>query len=215
MPLPVSEIYRSIQGESTYAGWPCVFIRLAGCNLHCTWCDTPHARGEGEPLSIPEIIERVRAFNCRMVEITGGEPLIHEKTPDLVNALVDLGHVVLLETNGSLDISRVNPRCIRIVDFKCPSSGEAESNRFENMEAMFEHDEIKFVVADREDYEYALDIIQHLLGDLRLSNTIHLSPVFGKLDPAELASWILEDRLGVRLSLQLHKYIWHPDQRGV
>jgi 7-carboxy-7-deazaguanine synthase len=166
-------------------------------------------------LSIPEIIERVRAFNCRMVEITGGEPLIHEKTPDLVNALVDLGHAVLLETNGSLDISRVNPRCIRIVDFKCPSSGEAESNRFENMEAMFEHDEIKFVVADREDYEYARDIIQHLLGDLRLSNTIHLSPVFGKLDPAELASWILEDRLGVRLSLQLHKYIWHPDQRGV
>jgi 7-carboxy-7-deazaguanine synthase len=216
MGLRVNEIFYSIQGESSYAGRPCAFVRLTGCNLRCSYCDTQYAYDEGNYLDLTEIMDRVRSFSCTLVEVTGGEPLIQEETPVLIEALLDLGLTVLLETNGSRSISTVDQRCTKIVDFKCPSSGEADSNDLGNIARLQPHDEIKFVLGDREDYRYA----KKLTGFIHKrspywTNTVFFSPVFGKLAPRELAEWMLADHIRARLSLQLHKYIWPPDKRGV
>lgn len=217
MALRVNEIFHSIQGESSHAGWPCVFVRLAGCNLRCSYCDTQYAYEQGEVLSVEEVLRRVQSYGCPLVEITGGEPLLQQDTPHLLDRLLGLGYRVLLETNGSLHIGLASSACIKIVDFKCPSSGEADAMDLGNLSRLNVHDEIKCVLADRKDYDYAKGIVAQALGHHSVSNrmTVNFSPVFGRLDPRELAGWILEDRLQVRLNLQLHKVIWSPEQRGV
>ncbi len=215
MPLQVNEIFFSLQGESSYAGLPCVFVRLSGCNLRCSYCDTRYAYEEGSPMEIPEIIDRVSRYNCRLVEITGGEPLLQEETPSLISGLLDLGFTALLETNGSMDISGLDGRCVRILDIKCPSSGEAEKNNFGNLSVLTHEDEIKFVVGDRADYEYAKGVMVEFAGVLGSLKPPLISPVMGKIDLKSLAAWILEDRLNARLQVQLHKIIWGPDLRGV
>ena len=215
MPLKVNEIFYSIQGESSWSGRPCAFVRLAGCNLRCAYCDTAYAYEEGEWLEIPAIERRIDAFGSRLVEITGGEPLIQGETPELILRLLDRGFTVLLETNGSQDIGMVDERCIRIVDIKCPSSGEMEKNRLDNLAKMTAKDEIKFVIGGREDYEYAKGIIsRHLSTRSDLAPPL-LSPVSGVMDAESLARWILDDGLDVRLQVQLHKVIWGSDRRGV
>jgi len=213
--LKVNEIFYSIQGESSYAGRPCVFVRLTGCNLRCSYCDTQYAYEEGEVLEIVEIIDRVASYNCRLVEVTGGEPLIQTETPALISRLLDEGYEVLLETNGSQDIRQVDVRCVKIVDIKCPSSAGADKNDFKNLNRLSDKDEIKFVIGDKGDYEYAKEKLALLKSNPQTTQTVHFSPVFGKLEPKDLAEWIKEDRLDVRLHLQLHKIIWEPDQRGV
>lgn len=215
MALVVNEIFHSIQGESGYNGWPCSFVRLTGCNLRCSYCDTRYAYDEGSLMTVQEIVGRVRAFDCPLVEITGGEPLLQEETPGLIADLLDLGHTVLLETNGSRDISVVDGRCVRIVDIKCPSSGESGANDLENLRRLEPHDEIKCVIGTRADYEFARDVLGFTAQRPRVGNVIHFCPVFGKLEAKDLAEWILHDRLRVRLGLQLHKIIWAPDRRGV
>ncbi len=215
MRLKVNEIFYSIQGESTYAGFPCVFVRLTGCNLRCSYCDTQYAYDEGRVLELEEIIERVAAYQCPLVEITGGEPLLQKETPGLVQRLRKRKFNVLVETNGSLDINLVDNRCVRIMDVKCPSSGEQHRNDLKNLGRLTNTDEVKFVIGCREDYEFA----KQILSQLRLSHgseiAVHLSPVFGKQDFEELAHWMLEDRLLARLHLQLQKIIWGGDAKGV
>ena len=213
--LRVNEIFHSIQGESTHAGRPCVFIRLTGCNLRCLYCDTAYAHDEGESLSVEEIPARVKVFHCPLVEITGGEPLIQEDTPRLVEGLLESGYEVLLETNGSRDISRVSSRCVKIVDFKCPSSGESLSNDLENIGRLQAHDEVKFVIANREDYEFAVELTRRIRKERVGRIAVLFSAVFGVLALDHLARWILEDGLPVRLNVQLHKVIWDPHRRGV
>ena len=214
MSLDICEIFHSLQGESTFAGLACVFVRLSDCNLDCAWCDTPYAKTERHQMSREQILKEVDGFDCRLVEITGGEPLLQAETPDLVSDLIARGHQVLMETNGSISIAPVDPSCIRILDIKCPSSGEAGSFCEENYGLLTPDDEVKFVAGSREDYEFARAIIQsRLAGHPR--QHIHLSPVFGKISAERLAAWILEDNLPARLSLQQHKLVWHPDQRGV
>jgi 7-carboxy-7-deazaguanine synthase len=213
--LKVNEIFYSIQGESSHAGQPCVFVRLTGCNLRCSWCDTPHAYEEGRPMELADILNKVACFRCPLVEITGGEPLLQEETPDLIRCLLDRGCRVLLETNGSLDVSPLDPRCLKILDIKCPSSGEAEKNLFKNLEHLTERDEIKFVISGREDYDYARDKLSLISGKTTGRNIIHFSPLHGRMDPRTLAGWILEDRLPVRLQLQIHKILWPAEKRGV
>ncbi|ACL05835.1 radical SAM protein [Desulfatibacillum aliphaticivorans] len=215
MALDVCEIFYGIQGESTYQGMPCVFIRLSGCNLRCRWCDTGYAYDAGLTMSISEIMEKAGQFGCPIVEVTGGEPLLQKETPALVDAFLNIGLLVLLETNGSQDIAKVDSRCIRIVDVKCPSSGMEEHNDYSNLSRMTEKDELKFVIASREDYEFARKRVRLLDFDGCRMNAIHFSPVFGELDPKTLAEWILQDRLEVRLHLQMHKFIWGKDARGV
>lgn len=214
MSLDICEIFYSLQGESTWAGLACVFVRLSGCNLSCSWCDTTYAAAHPTPMTISQIVDKVAAFDCPMVEITGGEPLIQPQTPALISALLEKGFQVLLETNGSLNIASVDPACTRIMDVKCPSSGEAGSFLFDNFNHMTARDEIKFVVGSRQDYEYAASIIKAHLGH-HPRKKIHICPVFGLIELPDLAAWILEDRLGARLSLQQHKIIWDPDLRGV
>lgn len=213
--LRVNEIFYSIQGESSYSGRPCVFVRLTGCNLRCSYCDTRHAYEEGEDLEVGEIINRVTSHRCALVEITGGEPLIQKDTPLLIQRLLDLGFEVLLETNGSMDVSVIDNRCVKILDIKCPSSGEARKNDLENLKRLQRKDEIKFVIGSRGDYDYAKSI-------LSLMNTANgnikpaiFSPVYGKMNPALLAQWILADRLDVRMQIQLHKVIWNSETREV
>lgn len=215
MPLKVNEIFFSIQGESSYAGRPCAFVRLTGCNLRCTYCDTQYAYEDGTRLEIPEIVRQVGAFNCRLVEITGGEPLLQEQTPELIRTLLDQAFTVMLETNGSLDIGAVDERCIRILDIKCPSSGESEKNHLENLDVLTPNDELKFVIGSRQDYEYANFILSTFLPDRSHLKPPMLSPVFGKIDTQTLAQWILQDHLDVRFQIQLHKLIWDPERRGV
>lgn len=215
MPLKVNEIFHSIQGESSHAGRPCAFVRLTGCNLRCAYCDTQYAYEEGISLEIFDIIEKLRMFDCRLVEITGGEPLLQEQTPALIRALLDQDFTVLLETNGSRDIGVVDERCIRILDIKCPSSGESEKNRLENLDILTPNDELKFVIGSRQDYEYAKFILATFLPERRHLKPPLLSPVFGEIEAQRLAQWILRDRLDARLQLQLHKLIWGPDQAGV
>lgn len=212
--LRLNEIFYSIQGESTWAGLPCVFVRLTGCNLRCGWCDTEYAFYEGQQLSVSEIVAQVRQYGCRLVEVTGGEPLLQKGVQALFAMLLDDGFTVLVETSGERDISKIDPRVIKIMDLKCPGSGECERNRWSNLDALTVRDEVKFVVADRRDYEWARDVIRaHALA--RKVNAILLSPVFGRLEPQQLASWILEDHLTARMQMQLHKQIWGPSVRGV
>ena len=214
MQLNVCEIFFSLQGESSFAGLPCGFIRLAGCNLDCSWCDTRYARLESIPMSLDQIIRKIEAFNCRLVEITGGEPLLQENTPELAHMLINKGYTVLVETNGSLPIGRLPETCIRIVDIKGPSSNEKNSFAFENLDHLSDHDEVKFVVGTQMDYEYAKNMINRHLTS-RSAAKIHISPVFGKMQPSTLAAWMLEDQLHARLSIQQHKIIWDPEKRGV
>ncbi|MBA3012194.1 MAG: radical SAM protein [Proteobacteria bacterium] len=214
MALNLCEIFYSLQGESTFTGLPCTFVRLSGCNLNCTWCDTVYARDESISMPIKKIIDQVKTFDCSLVEITGGEPLLQAQTPELISRLLALNFQVLLETNGSLSIRDIDPRCIRILDIKCPSSNEADAFLYENLNYLTEKDEIKFVIGSRQDYEFARAMLQENLPK-RPAAGIHLSPVFGQVTPESLAAWILEDRLPARLSLQLHKIIWNPHQRGV
>ncbi len=219
MSLKVCEIFYSLQGESSFAGLPCVFIRLAGCNLNCSWCDTEYAKTEFVRTPIKDIIKKAESFQCRLVEITGGEPLIQENTQNLISLMLEKGFQVLVETNGSISIKNLPDKCIKIMDIKCPSSGESKSNFFDNIDFITNKDEIKFVIADRKDYEFAKDIIQTKLTRNNLSiipcKHIHLSPVFGKISTEEIAKWILKDGLEARLSMQIHKIIWNPNKRGV
>jgi 7-carboxy-7-deazaguanine synthase len=212
--LRVNEIFYSIQGESTWAGRPCVFARLTGCNLRCVWCDTEYAFHEGHHMSIDEIVERIRGFRCKLVEVTGGEPLLQKGVYALFDALLAEDYTVLVETSGERDLSGVDSRVIKIMDLKCPGSGESDRNRWSNLDHLTARDEVKFVIADRCDYEWARGVI-HTRDIPARVNAVLLSPVFGRLEPASLASWILEDRLPVRMQLQMHKHIWPPDTRGV
>lgn len=215
MTLVVNQIFYSLQGESTYAGRPCVFIRLTGCNLRCAYCDTTYAYDQGRAYEIDRIADIVQGYGCPIVEITGGEPLMQEETPLLADRLLSNNFQVLIETNGSLNIDRVSSRCTRIVDIKCPSSGEDKKNDLENLNRLSARDELKFVIADRGDYEFACNIVQSREIEQPASDKIHFAPVFDRLLPRELSRWILDDRLNVRLQLQIHKHIWDPDQRGV
>ncbi|MBN2514863.1 MAG: radical SAM protein [Deltaproteobacteria bacterium] len=215
MSIKVNEIFYSIQGESSYTGRPCVFVRLTGCNLRCSYCDTRYAYEEGRDMEISEIVDVVASYQCRLVEVTGGEPLIQHDTPFLITSFLERDYEVLLETNGSQDISLIDERCVRIVDIKCPSSGEDEKNDLENLERLTDRDEIKFVIGGREDYEYARTILEIIQCKSSRMSLPHLSPVFGQMIPHVLAQWILEDCLDVRLNLQLHKIIWDPEKRGV
>lgn len=212
--LLVNEIFHSIQGESSYAGLPCAFVRLTGCNLRCAYCDTRYAYEEGRLMEVEDIAARLVNFGCGLFEITGGEPLLQTATPELARLLLDAGGRVLVETNGSLDIGVLPAGCIKILDVKCPSSGEADSTDFGNLHRLGGSDEIKFVMADREDYLYAKEVLGRIAADTSCQR-VHFSPVFGALEPRRLAEWMLADRLEVRLHLQLHKIIWGGDQRGV
>ena len=213
MLLKVNEIFYSIQGESSYAGSPCVFIRLSGCNLRCTYCDTRYAYEDGETLELSAIAEKAAYYGCSLVEITGGEPLLQKGTPLLISDLIEKGFLVLLETNGTQNIGKTDQRCVRILDIKCPSSGEHEKNDFGNLERITDRDEIKFVIGNKNDYEYALQILKPIRA--AAENPVHFSPVYGKLHPRLLAQWMLADHTDAKLHLQLHKYVWPPEQRGV
>ncbi len=211
--LKIYEIFYSIQGESTFAGRPCVLVRLTGCQMRCSWCDTEYAFHGGAWMGLEEVLAKVAAFGCPLVEVTGGEPLLQPGCLPLLTALCDAGYEVLLETGGGLDIAPVDARVRRILDIKCPGSGESGNNRWENLAELRATDEIKFVVADRGDYDWARGVIAErgLAGVCPL----HFSPVWESCPPAELAAWILADRLPVRLTLQQHKILWGKDTRGV
>jgi 7-carboxy-7-deazaguanine synthase len=212
--LTVNEIFHSIQGESTHAGRPCVFVRLTACDLRCSWCDTTYAFHEGRKMSVDEVIGRVREYGCDVVEITGGEPLLQKEVYPLMQRLLDEGRTVMLETGGHLSVADVPERVIRVIDVKCPGSGEAARNHWPNLDALRATDELKFVIKDRGDYEYARDVVaRHAL--IGRCAAVHFSPVHGVQDAKELAAWVLEDRLPVRVQLQLHKFIWDPSTRGV
>jgi len=212
--LTVNEIFHSIQGESTFAGEPCVFVRLTACDLRCSWCDTPYAFYEGRKMSVDAVVAEVEGHGCPLVEITGGEPLLQEDVYPLMDRLLARGRTVMLETGGHHPITRVPAAVLKIVDVKCPGSGEADKNDWSNLDRLALHDEVKFVVKDRADYEFAKEVIaRHGLADR--AGAVLLSPVHGVLDPKTLSEWILADRLRARLQLQLHKYIWPPDTRGV
>ena len=211
--LLIHEIYRSLQGESTYQGLPCVFVRLAVCDARCVWCDTPHAFNQGETFSLEEVVRKVLDLSDDLVEITGGEPLLQDEVYPLLTRLADAGKIVLLETSGAHDIARVDPRVHIIMDLKCPDSGEEPGNRWANLEILKGSDQIKFVIASRRDFDWAVAVIlQHHL-DERFA--VLLSAVFSQVQPAELASWLLATGLQVRMQLQMHKFIWDPKQRGV
>lgn len=213
--LLVSEIFHSLQGESTRSGRPCAFIRLSGCNLDCAWCDTRYSRDEeGRELPLDMIVEAVRPYRCNLAEITGGEPLAQTATPDLAAALLREGYEVLVETNGSLDISVLPWGVARIMDLKPPSSGMADRNRLANLVHLRRGDEVKIVIADRQDYEWALAIVRDADYPAATVETL-LSPAQGMVDPAQLAKWLLADKLPARLNLQLHKIIWPDIDRGV
>jgi 7-carboxy-7-deazaguanine synthase len=212
--LTINEIFHSIQGESTHTGRPCVFVRLTACDLRCSWCDTPYAFNEGRKMSVDEVVDGVTAFDCPVVEITGGEPLLQADVYPLMQRLLERGHTVLLETGGHRSIADVPPQVVRIVDVKCPASGESEKNHWPNLDLITASDEVKFVIQDRVDYEFARATVDRyqLVGRCA---AVLFSPVHGVLEPATLAAWILEDRVPVRLQLQAHKYIWGADARGV
>jgi 7-carboxy-7-deazaguanine synthase len=212
--LTVNEIFHSIQGESTHSGRPCVFVRLTACDLRCSWCDTPYAFYEGRKMTVDEVIERVAQYGCDVVEITGGEPLLQKEVYPLMQQLVDGGRTVMLETGGHLSAREVPAGVIRVIDVKCPGSGEAHRMHWANLEELRPTDEVKFVIADRADYEYARDLV--ITRDLpRRCTAVLFSPVHGVQDARLLAEWILADKLAVRLQLQAHKFIWHPSTRGV
>jgi 7-carboxy-7-deazaguanine synthase len=212
--LTVNEIFYSIQGESTHAGERCVFVRLTACDLRCSWCDTPYAFYEGRKMSVDEVVEAVDRYGCDLVEVTGGEPLLQEDVYPLMDRLLAAGRTVMLETGGHRSIDRVPAPVVKIVDVKCPASGESSRNDWSNLDRLAPHDQVKFVVQDRADYEFARDVIaRHDLA--RRAGAVLLSPVHGVLDPKTLSEWMLADRLPARLQLQLHKFIWSPTTRGV
>ena len=212
--LTVNEIFYSIQGESTRIGRPCVFVRLTACDLRCSWCDTPYAFHEGAKRSLDEVIAEVERYDCPLVEITGGEPLLQDDVYPLMEQLLARGRTVMLETGGHRPITRVPRAVVKIVDVKCPASGEAGRNDWGNLGALAPHDEVKFVIQDRADYEFARDVIGRFDLASR-SAAVLLSPVHGVLEPRLLSEWMLADHLPARLQLQLHKYIWSPTARGV
>lgn len=213
--LRITELFHSLQGESSFAGRPCGFVRLTGCHLRCTWCDSEYTFHGGTWMSLPQILEQVAAWQVELVEVTGGEPLLQKNVHPLLTALCDAGHTVLLETSGACDITPVDPRVIKIVDVKCPGSGEEGRNLWSNLEHLGPRDEVKFVVADRADYEYAVGVIRQYGLELRGEVPPLISPVHGRIELTELARWVLEDRLKVRFQIQLHKYIWGADVKGV
>ena len=217
--LRVTEIFHSIQGESTWAGLPCTFIRLTGCPLRCVWCDTQYSFHGGDKVSMEGILEQVDRHGCRLVEITGGEPLIHPQAFHLATRLLELGYTVLVETSGAVDVAPLDSRVHKIMDLKCPGSGEEDKNLWSNLDHLTSRDEVKFVLKDRADYEWAKKVITDRSLDVRVAegtlNALLFSPVWGDLDLRPLAEWTLEDGLPVRLQLQLHKLIWDPATRGV
>jgi 7-carboxy-7-deazaguanine synthase len=217
--LRVTEIFRSIQGESTWIGLPCTFVRLTGCPLRCTWCDTAYAFHGGERLTLDHILERVEAFGVPLVEVTGGEPLAQRHAYTLVRRLLDAGYTVLVETSGAIDVAPLDPRAHKIMDLKCPGSGEVERNLWENLRHVTRRDEIKFVVKDRADWEWAERTIRERQLEERVREGILkallISPVWGEIDLEQLAGWILESGLPVRMQVQLHKLIWGAEARGV
>jgi 7-carboxy-7-deazaguanine synthase len=212
--LTVNEIFHSIQGESTRAGDRCVFVRLTACDLRCSWCDTPYAFYEGRKMSVDDVLSAVESYGCPLVEITGGEPLLQEGVYELMDRLLAAGHTVLLETGGHRPIDRVPVSVVKIVDVKCPGSGEADKNCWSNLDRLAPHDEVKFVVLDRADYEFARDVVARTQLSSRAA-AILFSPVHDVLDPQTLSEWVIADRLPVRVQLQLHKLIWSPTTRGV
>lgn len=212
--VTVNEIYVSIQGESTWAGERCVFVRLTFCDLRCSYCDTEYAFYEGKKQTLSEIGTAVASFDCPLVEITGGEPLLQKNVLPLMSMLCDAGHTVLLETSGAHDISLVDPRVHRIMDLKTPSSGEVQRNRFENIEHLTQRDEVKFVIGSREDYDWSRGQLRRFDLPSRL-RAVLFSPIFGRIEPRQIVDWIVEDKLPVRFQLQMHKFIWPPTERGV
>ena len=212
--LTINEIFHSIQGESTHAGRPCVFVRLTACDLRCRWCDTPYAFHEGRKMSVDEVMADVEARGCPVVEVTGGEPLLQADVYPLMQRLLDAGKTVLIETGGHRSIAQVPAGVVRIMDIKCPGSGESARNDWSNLALLPPTDEVKFVIADRVDYEFARDIVvrESLIGRVA---AVLFSPVHGALDAKQLAEWVIADRLEVRVQLQMHKYIWSPETRGV
>ncbi|MFA6915266.1 MAG: radical SAM protein [Parachlamydiales bacterium] len=212
--LNLIEIFRSVQGETSYTGLPTTFIRLAACNLRCTWCDTTYSFGRGEPWEVEVIIDKVKEFGCKYVCVTGGEPLLQKDVHTLMNRLCEAGYKLSLETGGSLPIAHVHPDVKIILDLKCPGSGMSAKNYWGNIPILKGSDEVKFVLLDRVDYEWARDVC-HKHGLTHLVEEVLLSPVHGKLDPKDLIQWMLEDALDVRLNLQVHKFIWDPETKGV
>jgi 7-carboxy-7-deazaguanine synthase len=213
--MRITEIFHSIQGESSYAGLPCVFVRLTWCNLRCTWCDSEYTFSGGEEMTVDEIMEKVRSYDCRLVEITGGEPLVQKREcADLVRRLCDENYSVLIETGGSLDASVLDDRAVKILDVKCPGSGEADRNFWPNLERLNPSDEIKFVIRDRTDFDYALALIDRFHLNER-TPAVLFSPVWGAVDLQEFAGWVLQSGAHARIQLQLHKYIWGPEAKGV
>ncbi|MFP4624344.1 MAG: 7-carboxy-7-deazaguanine synthase QueE [Gemmatimonadota bacterium] len=217
--LRVTEIFHSLQGESTWMGLPCTFVRLTGCPLRCVWCDTEYAFHGGEKMSLDRIVAAVREIGTPLVEVTGGEPLVQRNAVTLVARLLDAGFTVLVETSGALDVSPLDPRAHRIMDLKCPGSGESAKNLWSNLDRLTGRDEVKFVVRDRADYEWARGVVRERGLQERVDRgalrAVLFSPVWGDLGPDELAGWILEDRLRVRFQLQLHKLVWGADVTGV
>ena len=212
--LVIHEIYASIQGESTFAGLPCAFVRTTGCNLRCVWCDTPQAFHGGTRMTRREVLARTLELRTPLVELTGGEPLLQPGVFALMTELCDAGRTVLVETSGEADVARVDARVHKIMDIKCPGSGEGHRNRWTNLEHIRPSDEIKFVLSDRRDYEWARALIEERRLSDRTPNLL-LSAVFGKLAPRDVVAWVLEDRLRVRVQLQMHKYVWGPEATGV
>ena len=211
--IKINEIYKSIQGESSKAGSPCVFVRLTFCNLRCSYCDSEYAFYEGTDFTVDKIIEEIKKYDCRLVEITGGEPLFQDECLELMKRLCDEGFDVMVETGGSLPIKDIDKRVMIIMDLKCPSSKMMKKNLYENIDYIKPTDEIKFVVGSREDYEWCKEIISKY--QLEQKCELLFSVVFGELDPAKLVEWILEDKLNVRFQLQMHKFIWEPSKKGV
>ena len=211
--LLIHELYRSIQGESTFAGLPCVFIRTTVCDLRCSWCDTPHAFTQGERLPRSEVLAKTLAFDCPLVELTGGEPLLQPDVFPLMAELCDAGKTVLLETSGAHDVSAVDSRVHIIMDLKCPDSGEEHRNYWPNLDVLKPTDEIKFVIASRRDWDWTVSTVREHRLDERFG--VLVSTVFGAVTPRDLTDWLLESGLNLRMQLQMHKYIWHPTTRGV
>ena len=213
MALKINEIYYSVQGESTHAGRPCIFIRLTYCNLRCTYCDSEYTFYEGKDMEITHIMNEIKQWDCNLVEVTGGEPLFQDKCINLLNELVNSNYEVMLETGGSLSISDVPKKVIKIVDFKCPSSAMEKKNLWSIVEDLQPHDEVKFVIGNREDFDWARDRITEYSLDKIC--TLLFSPTFEKIDPQLMVEWILAENLPVRMQMQMHKMIWSPDKQGV
>jgi 7-carboxy-7-deazaguanine synthase len=211
--MRVTEIFHSIQGESSYAGLPCVFVRLTGCPLRCSWCDSEYTFHGGTDMTLEQVMSRVRSYGCRLVEVTGGEPLHQQEALRLIEVLCEEGYTVLVETSGAIDISPVDQRARVILDVKCPGSGMMDRMDWDNLGRVTAKDEVKFVIKDRADYDWAVSILKQY--DLEHRCMVLFGPVFGDLDLRQLAEWILADKLRVRFQMQLHKYIWDPQMRGV